>query len=153
MNIRHAQLVVILCLVSFFSVWVSGCGQTGPKTVQVMGVVTYKGQPVEGANVMFSPTTQGQGVAAMALTDAAGKFTLQTAQGKPGAVPGEYLVMITKTEMVPTGEKVPKPEGGMEDVMTTKHLLPEKYRFPSSTPLKVKIEDGKVNEFQFNLED
>jgi len=153
MNMRQVQLAGFLSSVLLFSVWMSGCGQSGPKTAQAMGVVTYKGQPVEGANVMFSPTTQGQGVAAMAVTDAAGKFTLQTAQGKPGAVPGEYVVMITKMEMVPTGEKVPKPEGGMEDVMTTKHLLPEKYRFPSSTPLKVKIEEGKVNEFQFNLED
>lgn len=152
---RINQFVSLLLGCSFVvsSFFVTGCGQSGPKTGQATGVVTYKGQPVEGANVMFSPTTQGQGVAAMALTDAAGKFTLQTAQGKAGAVPGEYAVMITKTEMVPTGEKVPKPEGGTEDVMTTKHLLPEKYRFPTSTPLKVKIEDGKVNEFQFNLED
>lgn len=131
----------------------TGCGEKGPKTVQGTGVVTYKGEPVEGANVMFSPITQGQGVAALGKTDAAGKFTLQTVQGKAGAVPGEYAVVITKTEMVPTGEKVPKPEGGTEDVMINKDLLPQKYKFASSTPLKVKIEEGKVNEFQFNLED
>jgi len=37
--------------------------------------------------------------------------------------------------------------------MINKDLLPQKYKFASSTPLKVKIEEGKVNEFQFNLED
>lgn len=152
MKLNRSYLVLLACAVLTSPV-VVGCGQKGPKTAQATGVVTYKGQPVEGANVMFSPLTQGQGVAAMGLTDASGKFTLQTAQGKPGAVPGEYAVMITKTEMVSTGEKMPKPEGGTEDVMTNKDLLPQKYKFPSSTPLKVRIEEGKVNEFQFNLED
>lgn len=134
------------------AVAIAGCQKSGPKTTQVEGTVTYKGQPVEKALVMFSPVQPGQGMPASGQTDAQGKFTLWT-NDRQGVVPGEYVVTISKSELVPTGEKIPKPEGGMEDVMTTKELLPIKYKLSSSSPLKERVEAGKKNEFKFDLQD
>lgn len=129
-----------------------GCGDSGPSTRQVKGVVTYRGQPVAQAAVMFSPVKGGQGLPAAGQTNEAGEFSLWTGS-KTGAAPGEYVVTVSKSELVPTGEKIPKPEGGMEDVMTTKDLLPPIYKLSTTSPLKVTVEAGKKNEYKFELED
>lgn len=130
-----------------------GCSR-GPRTVAAEGVVTFKGQAVEGAMVMFSPATAGQGMPAFGTTDAEGKFTLRTQQGiASGLVPGEYVVTIVKTREVPTGEKIPNPEGGFDEMKRVEHLLPQKYSTASTSPLKVKVEAGNVKPFQFDLEE
>lgn len=63
-----AWLAVFLALVP-----APGCGRRNLATVT--GTVTYQGQPVPEAFVMFSPTA---GPAAGAVTDAAGVYTLLT---------------------------------------------------------------------------
>ncbi|NMC19114.1 MAG: hypothetical protein GYA33_01730 [Thermogutta sp.] len=144
--------VTFAALVSAALIGLAGCGDSGPSTTQVKGVVIYRGQPVEQATVMFSPVQEGKGLPAVGQTNAAGEFELLTGN-KTGAVPGDYVVAISKTELVPTGEKVPKPEGGVEDVMTSKDLLPPIYKLSSTSPLKVTVEAGKRNEYKFELED
>ena len=65
---------------------VLGCGVSHPDTHEVTGEVTYNGQPVDGANVVFTL----DGPLASGVTDAAGKFTLRTFEDGDGAVAGTH---------------------------------------------------------------
>lgn len=74
-----------------------GCG-AGIDAVPVSGVVTVDGKPVENVAVSFTPI-QGQsspGPGSSGVTDAQGRFVLQTIGDKPvhGAVTGKHHVTL-----------------------------------------------------------
>ena len=52
-NIFEPLNLVFKTVLTFMVMVVAGCGQGLPATVAVTGEVTYKGAPVEGANVVF----------------------------------------------------------------------------------------------------
>ena len=125
----------------------AGCSEkdTGPKRVQATGTVNYKGQPVEGATVLLSP--EGPGQAATATTDASGQFKLGTKEAGDGAVPGKYKVLISKTE-TPPQEEIPEDDpryGQAIPEVTSKELLPAKYKNPAKSGLMVEVKDGEDN--------
>ena len=86
-------LVLLTCL---------GCGSKLPATKPVTGTVTYLGQPVEGATVMFGRDSRdiAKGELAIGKTDAQGRFALSTHFGSEtdakGVVAGDYAVTISK---------------------------------------------------------
>ena len=131
-----------------------GCGDGAIDTEQARGTITYEGQPVVGANVMFSPVTKGQGSPAYATTDEEGEFVLQTLQGAPGAgtTPGEYKVTVSKVKMVPTGRTRVTPEGTKEAIEEPEEVLPLQYKFQSRTPLTASVKENEENVFEFALE-
>jgi len=134
----------------------NGCKSQGIDTEKVHGTITYKGQPVEGANVMFTPVdNKSGGSPAVGITDKEGHYVLQTLQGKPGAgtTPGEYIVTVSKSESVPTGEKVTTPEGKTQEVVKSRDVLPQKYKSPTASPLRATVKDGQENKFDFDLTD
>jgi hypothetical protein len=93
---------------AFAAMLLVGCSKKGPvrpATYPVTGTVTFKGAPLEGAQVVFVPKTQG-GQGATGLTDQSGKYSLGTFQAKDGAQEGEYLVKVIKTDA-----KLPPPAG------------------------------------------
>src|SRR5437762_13573359 len=74
-----------------------GCGQSNPLgPVPVSGKVTYNSQPVEGATVSFNP--DGDGRPATAISAADGSYNLTTLNWQ-GAVPGQYTVVVRKTDV------------------------------------------------------
>jgi hypothetical protein len=77
----------------------SGCSPP-PRTVEVVGRVTYNGVPVEGAIVVFYGEKFGDDFPAAGATDAAGHYELRTyfsAHDMPlGAIPNDYVVAIEK---------------------------------------------------------
>jgi len=96
-----------------------------PKVAPAQGVVTYKGSPVEGATVVFSPTSGS--IAAYALTDSSGRFSMSAFSPDPGAVPGKYKVSITKKEQP---SQSAQPAGGHDEPtpeIAAKSLIPERY--------------------------
>lgn len=123
-----------------------------PKTVPVSGIVTYKGQPVEGATVTFISTAGKRG--AVATTDSAGRFVMTTFAPKDGVIPGSYQVSIQKTiiegapEEGATGKAGEEPPAG-----TPKDLLPAKYKDASKSGLTVEIKEGGANDLKFDLTD
>jgi len=141
-------------LLAGFALLIAGCGDRPIDTSMAEGTVTFNGQAVEGANVMFSPVTAGSGSPAYATTDATGRFVLQTQQGAAGAgtTAGEYKVTISKVQMVGTGKKQMTPEGVEEEIMEPKEVLPRQYKLQSSTPLTATVVEGQPNVFEFNLE-
>ena len=134
---RPAMFVLMLSLLA------CSCNrQGGPETFPVSGVVTMQGQPVEGASVSFESVGGGAG-SLVAITDAQGKFMLQTYIGndqpKDGLAPGEYRVAITKLEVVSDMRRRPK------------DLLPKKFRDAKTSGLSATVAAGS-NEFNFSLD-
>lgn len=76
----------------------SGCG---PKLVPAGGTVTLDGTPVEGAMVTF--VAEDGGATYTGQSDAGGAFTLSSG-AEPGAMPGKYKVLVTKTAAMSGGE-------------------------------------------------
>src|SRR5688572_3993720 len=79
------------------SLFLSGCGDSGPKLVPAGGTVKYKGEPISGASVSF---IFGDGQMAFGTTDAAGKFSLSTG-AKTGSPVGEAKVVVSKVDSMP----------------------------------------------------
>ncbi|MCA9081516.1 MAG: carboxypeptidase regulatory-like domain-containing protein, partial [Planctomycetaceae bacterium] len=78
----------------------AGCGggvSDAPDLGVVSGTVTFDGQPLEGAQVIFVPDSkQGTtGPSSNATTDSSGKFELIGSGGKPGAVIGKHVVTVS----------------------------------------------------------
>jgi hypothetical protein len=104
MQLRLSNVAAILCLLLAL-----GCGGGEKKPefvgdlVPVTGTVTLDGKPVAGATVQFLlPQQATKGEMAEGVTDASGKYELQTliarasAQERKGALPGDYTVRISR---------------------------------------------------------
>src|SRR5258708_7636359 len=78
----------------------AGCSRSN--LVPVSGVVLFDDRPLADARVTLVPPNGG-GTPAIALTDAQGRFEIETYSLGRGAAPGEYRVVITKTEDVKPG--------------------------------------------------
>ena len=156
-------LVLLTCL---------GCGSKLPATKPVTGTVTYLGQPLEGATVMFGRDSRdiAKGELAIAKTDAQGRFALTTHFGSEtdakGVVAGEYEVTISKLvpppgispaayqAMVDAANKVGE-TGGMlppdKQPPALVELLPERYSVSGKSQLTAKVTPEGPNDFPFDL--
>lgn len=142
-------VVVCCCLVAWLAA--VGCqpaGQ-GAATYPVTGTVTYQGKPVDGARVVLSPAAEGTGAqAAAGETDAQGRYKID-------AVPGEYIVLVSKyPKPAGTGgggqEYTPPEEGQVAP--TPENLLPKKYETAVTSPLRLRVE-ARENVFDIQLSD
>lgn len=120
-----------------------------PARVPAGGTVTFKGEPVDGATVVFVTQKDGRFYNAIGTTDSAGKFRLQTFRPQDGAVPGSHTVAITK---ITTSEKpadLPL-EAGFTPIETWH--LPKKYRSPETSGLTAEVAAQGANDFTFALQ-
>jgi hypothetical protein len=139
----------LFCIgVAVFAAACPGCGSTkGPTTVEVAGTVTLNGNPVEGANIVFSPAigSDASRLSSQATTDHDGRFQLRThiggGQFKSGVVAGKYDVTVNKLDTASIKNTFSPP----------KNLLPPKYAEPKTSPLKADVAAGQANDFQFPL--
>ncbi len=123
-----------------------GCGKAGTApTVKVTGTVTHNGQPVEGASVAFIPET---GRPASGTTDASGRFTLSTFKSGDGAVPGPHKVAITEAS---SDQPEVEPDYSLPDA--TKSRFPARYADPKTSGFTATVEEGKENDFTFDMKD
>jgi hypothetical protein len=151
---------------AFFPLFIllSGCsGSNGERleTAKVTGTVTYRSSPVVGATVIFTNSTSGP--AGTALTNSEGKYSLTTYETADGAIPGDYIITVSKT-IAPVAEKTG--DGSMESAVASAKkkkkagnatgstsVLPQKYADPGKSGLTFKVEAGKENEFPIELKD
>lgn len=117
----------------------------GPVTYRVIGTVTMKGAPVEGAMVVFLPGSADESArASQAITDNEGRFVMRTHLGKDnykdGMPAGNYDVTVTKLETVPDMRRRPK------------NLLPRKYSSAHASNLAADVQASDENDFQFELD-
>lgn len=89
----------------------AGCD--GRSVVPVSGRVTFNGEPVENAIVLFQPIDdrENPGTGSTGRTDVDGRFTLRQIQpDRPGAWPGKHRVRITRAPMSGQPEHAPAPQ-------------------------------------------
>jgi hypothetical protein len=133
----------------------AGCGQSsGIGTAPVSGKVTYKGQPVEGATISFIPDASAR--PATAISASGGSYRLTTLDS-PGAMPGQYTVVVRKTEIAGDPAKAVTMEEALKlnnrPPPQPKELLPAKYGDAAKSPLKVEVKAGARNVFDLQLVD
>ncbi len=138
--------LLTLLVVIFYTLPSAGRG-----TVPVEGVVTFEGEPLADANVIFNP--QNGTVAATGKTDRQGRFKLSSFDPGDGAFPGPYVVTIVvppilEDPITPMEEDFDKSieedmarqaaeERGQETKM--EYRIPPTYSNPTQSPLKVTV--------------
>jgi hypothetical protein len=133
-----------------------GSGTPLPETVPVTGVVSYQGNPVEGAQVVLN-NTDPKGRPASGMTDVQGRFSLETyvdaANKAKGAMPGMYKGTITKVEQSTMSSEEMMKAAGQNKPVGAKQLLPEKYGNLSKTDLNIEIKKGNNEPLKLDLTD
>jgi hypothetical protein len=143
-----------------------GCEQPGsdrPATYKVTGKVTLDGDPVEGATVTFAPSGAG-GTPAVGTTDGSGSYSLKSFGTEQGAVPGEYMVSVTKYAFddaggggggSDAGDKMPADYTGAAEQGEDsggQNELPAKYSVAKDSGLTATVtENAGDNVFDFSL--
>jgi hypothetical protein len=130
---------------------------------KVSGKVTYKGAPVPRGSVNFIPVKPAppEGRAASGEIKEDGSYTLSTAGGGDGALPGEYNVAIVAVDIdmssaVAKGPgELPKIHEGdpayQKAVKNAKKLVPDKYGVSETSGLKATVDSsGKAINFDLN---
>jgi hypothetical protein len=146
-------------IVGLFLVAAVGCGAEGTparKLAPAKGVVKYKGEPIGGATVLFSPA---EGTPGNGMTDDAGNFVITTG-GRAGAELGKCKVMVSKPAAGAGARPDMTPKDMEEMIKAGKSLAPAKDPIPTryatekTSPLEAEIStDGESNVFEFNLVD
>lgn len=161
---RNCILAIGLVLTSQF---LSGCGSAPTSKREpvfpVSGKVSYKGQPVAGADVTFF--CKEKNMSSFAKTDAEGKFKLTTFASFDGAPAGKYSITVSKpaqsaaaTKDVPLEDPSYNPDqvakiGTAADV-TPKSPIPVKYADAKSTDLFATVTaDSQTPEVNLTLQD
>jgi len=167
-NFFATALVGLLILV------LTGCGNPDNRYSRIEGTITYNGAAVEGATVSFQAVDPA-GESASGLTDANGRFTLTSVQAKDGgrgALPGDYLVTVSKREMPPPDPDQAAFDAGeitydelqsrlaakgagstVRDGPPSRDLLPAKYRSAATSGLKATVVSGRNAPVDFDLTD
>ena len=139
---------------------VAGCGDSGPQTAPVKGVVKFNDAPYPNAIVTFIPSDGGP--AGIGKTTENGEYEIWTS-GKRGAVLGNHKVSVT-TEYIPPPPPKPASEIRSDDpeylaqihgsgssernAGPPKEKIPAKYN--TSTELQFEVKSGS-NEFPLDL--
>ncbi|MFY9256662.1 MAG: carboxypeptidase-like regulatory domain-containing protein [Fuerstiella sp.] len=148
----------LLCLI------ISGCGGASvapPVPVYpVSGTITFKGQPVVGADVTFMNAEKNR--SAFGKTDAQGKYQLTTFTQNDGSVEGKSVVTIKKYQ--PVEPEAPVADIDSEDYVPptvgvreappkkSKSDIPDKYGDPMLSGLIAPVAVDGANVFDFALE-
>ncbi len=123
----------------------AGCSKkpAGPKCHTVTGTITLRGQPLDGATVLFRAVTGPYSGAGR--TDASGRYSLSSQFGE-GIPEGEYTVTVTKYE------EVASPESEDEVAPPPRLLTPLKYAQAETSGLRAAVKPGP-NTIDFDLTD
>ena len=147
------------CFCSVGMVLVLGCGSAEtkgpnwPDPVPVTGIVTLNDQPLSDATVTFTPIEKTVGNGGSGVTDSSGKYTLQSTWGdgktvKPGAIPGNYRVVISR--MVTQDGKVWKQDPNVGPMSVgAREELPDEYAFDSKLTAEVTTANPTID-FKLN---
>lgn len=111
----------------------SGCGEHPAQPAAVHGLVTFRGSPMPGGVVVFTPDDDfgSGGVCATGRIGPDGRFALST-ESMAGVAPGKYRVTIAG------------PDGW---------ALPGKFLDPHLSGLRAEVVAGQENILDFKLEE
>lgn len=128
----------------------AGC-EGKPELAQVSGRVLLEGRPLANVQVEFVPDAPRKHALplSMGATDASGHYRLQTADGRPGVVHGEHLVLVRDLELPGGGrmggraEAERAPVGQPPGPTLTVPRLPTIYSNAADTPLRQTVASGE----------
>lgn len=115
-----------------------GCGNRGPKLVQIEGTVTRNGKPLPGFEVHFDPE---KGRPSAGTTDELGHYVLQYTPQKKGAVVGKHKAYVWYFPKDPKTARAAE-EGRWKQPADIKVVL-DKYG-PKKTPLRFDIDKSQT---------
>jgi hypothetical protein len=112
-----------------------GCSRGDTPLASVSGQVFYRGKPLAGGTIVFTPDPErgGRGPQAWAEIKGEGKFTLHTS-GRIGATPGWHRITIAPAKA---------------DRLTR---LPSRYRDPEQSDQRFEVKAGRLNQCMLHLE-
>lgn len=108
-----------------------GC-DSGPRTGDVKGTVTFKGAPVREGLVTYLNPVEGGG--AESKIDGEGNYEMKK------VVVGDYLVIVTPLVEIKDTDPGKSPPAPVEKPAKD---IPVKYRQQGTSPLKAKVAEGK----------
>jgi hypothetical protein len=139
----------------------TGCGKEARvKVAPVRGRVTYHGQGVPQAAVIFFPgddvVEKAKKMRPFAYTDAQGNFELETYADGDGAPLGAYRVSVVATSSAPaTGFQKDRRTGGPSVAAAPALAIPpevtKKYGSADTSGIQVTVHDGENNLEPFSL--
>ena len=144
-------------LFAVMAIGVAGCGGTPPlklaDPVPAKGTVTIDEKPLAKALVYFVPEgAKVRGPGSSAITDESGKFELATVisdKSKPGAIPGNYRVLVSSL-IGPDGKMV-VPDGKTPPAnLAAREALPPRFSDVMISELKATVAD-KGGTFDFKV--
>ena len=114
-------------------VLLAGCGRAEVKLAPVQGRVLYRGRPLAGGTIVFTPDADrgGSGPLACGEIGPDGHYTLHTGD-EPGAVPGWHKITVA---------------GARGD-----RLLPRRYSDPEGSGQGREVKAGQDNTLDLQLE-
>jgi hypothetical protein len=123
----------------------AGCGDD-VALAPVHGRVYYKGAPLTGGSIVFTPDADKGGSGPLARGDIRpdGTYTL-TPDGRPGAPPGWHRVTVVSVGPAPGQSAGP----GFADVQS---LLPRQYASPDQSGLAQLVKPDEENTIDFHLD-
>jgi hypothetical protein len=144
MSARTAMTLVASVCVVLSAAGCSGGDPNQPKLGRVYGTVSYKGKPVEGGHVVFTPSAEKGGATGQTATGeiaSDGSYELTTFNTGDGAILGQHIATVTVTEK---GYVMPKPKAdGTIDYKLPKTESPKKYATADKSPLRYTVTEGK----------
>ncbi|MEX1223311.1 MAG: carboxypeptidase-like regulatory domain-containing protein [Pirellulales bacterium] len=124
----------------------AGCGGDSFDVAPVSGTVTLDGQPLPEARVAFEPIAPAgellAGPGSHGKTDAAGRYTLETLEGRRGAVIGRHRVTISTA--------VAAPPGSANEFKSIEERVPQRY-LDGGEPLEFTVPAGGTEAADFSL--
>lgn len=132
---RLALAVLVVCLV--------GCveGAKPLKLAPVTGTVTKGGKALKDIRVTLAPVDEGTAAPFLTgLSDADGKFTIQTGTGDKGATPGRYKVVLTDGAPTKTSDYSSGAGGPPKAPSADSEVIPSAYQSSATTPITVTVD-------------
>lgn len=158
MRFQRTDSTAIVALAACF-LWGAGCGGRAdpyladrPAVVPAEGIVTYNGNPLDGATVVFSPV-EGSEHGAAAITAADGTFELSTFPPDPGAVPGKYQIAVTKMSVSTPAVRPEEAHDADFPTESPKALIPDRYSDPVRSGLTAEVPPEGSTELKIELND
>jgi hypothetical protein len=127
----------ILCGIALLA-GLAGCGRSDAELAAVAGRVTFDGQPLAGARVMFQPETTGS--PSYGATDGEGRYELGYKRGVTGAMIGRHVVRIQLDAAA---------AGSNGSTSARPKSLPARYNTQSE--LRAEVKAGEDNVIDLNL--
>src|SRR5262245_15850104 len=124
-----ATLRTVLCCALLLGL---GCGGSAPTLAPVQGRVFYRGRPLPGGTIVFTPDPErgGCGPQAWALIQPDGHYRLSS-EGRLGAAPGWHRITVA---CAPAGR------------------LPARFRDPELSGQRFEVRAGRANLCDLHLE-